>query len=108
MIGANLGRRPLDDRPPVVEYVQPGAKVHDQVHIVLDHHEPDAVRVGYCPEQVRERLGLFFVQSRRWLIGEDELGPHRERASDLKLALMTEGYFAAHGLGVLAQAEVLE
>src|SRR5687767_1054229 len=99
----HLARRAFEQRHAVVHDEHALGDVHDEVHVVLDHHHRDASLVdGFEPFQKKVDFGA--VQPRRRLVQHEKLRPRGERARDLEHALLAVGKRAGPVARAIGQA----
>src|SRR5215471_1047127 len=82
-VGLDLLRRAGRDRPSEVEDGDAVRHRHDEVHVVLDEQDRDAVVDAQPPDQLREVADLLVVEPSGGLVEEQQTRAGRERAREL-------------------------
>ena len=107
-VGANLVRRALGQRHPLVEHVDPVAHVHDQSHVVVDQQHARAVLVADRADDRRERGHLRLGKPRRRLVHQHEARLGRERARHAEPPLVALRERRRRRVGVGGEAEQVQ
>ena len=104
----DLSRRPLRERPSLVEDLDAVADPHDERHVVVDQEHARVVVVAHGAHHRGERGNLCLRETGRGLVHEEEPRLGRERTRDAEPALVPMRERARRRVGVGRQAERLE
>src|SRR5262245_21867450 len=107
-VPAHLVRKPLGDRPPVVEHVDPMAEPEDQGHVVFDHEQPELELARHGRERLQQALRLGLVEAGRGLVEQEEVRAAGQRADQAQPSLLAVRQAGGREAGELGEVHALE